>query len=162
MAAIDEAASAPAEAQELVVGHVYDLIALTLGANRDAGEVAAGRGVRAARLRAIREDIAAHLADPALSVAAVAQRQGVSPRYVGMLFDGCGTTFSGFVLEQRLARARQMLVDRRHAHHAIGAIATACGFGDVSYFNRSFRRAFGATPSDIRAVSRENGATPAR
>ena len=32
-----------------------------------------------------------------------------------MLFDGCGTTFSGFVLEQRLARARQMLTDRRHA-----------------------------------------------
>ncbi len=154
MAAIDEAASAPAEAQELVVGHVYDLIALTLGANRDAGEVSAGRGVRAARLRAIREDVAAHLADPALSVAAVARRQGVSPRYIGMLFDGCGTTFSGFVLEQRLARARQMLTDRRHAHHAIGTIAAACGFGDVSYFNRSFRRAFGATPSDIRAAAR--------
>ena len=162
ISAIDEAASAPAEAQELVVGHVYDLIALTLGANRDAGEVAAGRGVRAARLRAIRNDVAAHLGDPALSLAAVAQRPGVSPRYVGMLFDGCGTTFSGFVLDQRLARARQMLTDRRHTHHAIGAIATACGFGDVSYFNRSFRRTFGATPSDIRAAGRENGGAAAR
>ena len=159
--AIDNAASAPVEARELVVAHVYDLIALTLGANRDAREVAAGRGVRAARLRAIREDIAAHLGDPALSVTAVAQRHGVSPRYVGMLFDGCGTTFSAFVLEQRLARARRMLADRSHAHDAINAIAAACGFGDLSYFNRSFRRAFGATPSDIRAVSRENGAAPA-
>jgi AraC-like DNA-binding protein len=142
--AIDEAASAPAEAQAL--------------ANRDVGEAAAGRGVRAARLRAVRSDIAAHLGDPALSLAAVAQRQGVSPRYVGMLFDGCGTTFSSFVLEQRLARARQMLTDRRHTHHAIGAIAAACGFGDVSYFNRSFRRAFGATPSDIRATACGDGA----
>jgi AraC-like DNA-binding protein len=153
--AIDEATSAPAEIQEIVAAHVYDLIALTLGASRDARQIAAGRGVRAVRLRAIREDIIAHLADPALSVVAVAQRQGVSPRYVGMLFDGIGTTFSSFVLEQRLARARCMLADPRHGCRAIGVIAAACGFGDVSYFNRSFRRAFGKTPSDIRA-----GGTP--
>jgi AraC-like DNA-binding protein len=162
IAAIDEATSAPPEARELVVAHVYDLIALSLGANRDAGEVAAGRGVRAARLRAIREDIAANLGDPGLSVTAVAQRHGVSPRYVGMLFDGSGTTFSTFVLEQRLERARRLLSDQRQVRHAISAIASSCGFGDLSYFNRSFRRAFGATPSDIRAAARENGGVPAR
>jgi AraC-like DNA-binding protein len=136
--------------RELVVSQVYDLIALTLGAHRDARETAAGRGVRAARLRAIREDIGANLGDAALAITAVAQRHGVSPRYVGMLFDDSGTTFSTYVLDQRLARARSMLADPRHARLTIGAIATACGFGDVSYFNRVFRRSFGATPSDIR------------
>ncbi len=153
LGAIDEATSAPREIQEMVATHVYDLVALTLGASRDAQQIAAGRGVRAARLRAIRDDVVARLADPALSVAAVAQRQGVSPRYVGMLFDSIGTTFSSFVLEQRLARARSMLADPRHDWRAIGAVASACGFGDVSYFNRSFRRAFGLTPSDVRAGS---------
>ena len=157
VSAIDEASLAPADAQKLVVSHVYDLIALTLGVHRDAGEVAAGRGVRAARLRAIRDDVVANLGDATLSIATVAQRHGVSARYVAMLFDGSGTTFTSFVLEQRLARARGMLADRRHAHQTISAIAAGCGFTDVSYFNRSFRRAFGATPSDIRAGSHLNG-----
>ncbi|WP_373569533.1 helix-turn-helix domain-containing protein [Bradyrhizobium sp. WBAH42] len=29
-------------------------------------------------------------------------------------------------------------------------IAHQSGFNDISYFNRSFRRAYGASPSDIR------------
>jgi AraC-like DNA-binding protein len=33
-------------------------------------------------------------------------------------------------------------------------VAYDCGFGDVSYFNRMFRRQFGAAPSDIRAQAR--------
>ena len=152
--AIDEATSAPAEVRELVVAHVYDLIALTLGAQRDAREIAEGRGVRAARLRAIREDIAGRLGDPSLSIATVALRHGVSPRYVGMLFETSGTTYSSYVLEQRLQQARRLLADPRQAHLTIGAIAMSCGFSDVPHFNRSFRRSFGATPSDIRASFR--------
>jgi AraC-like DNA-binding protein len=31
------------------------------------------------------------------------------------------------------------------------SVAFDAGFGDVSYFNRSFRRRFGATTSEIRA-----------
>jgi AraC-like DNA-binding protein len=154
ISALDEAAFAPREAQELVISHVYDLIALTLGAHRDASEIAAGRGVRAARLRAIRQDIVANIGDVGLSLASIALRHGVTPRYVGMLFDDAGTTFTAFVHEQRLAHARRLLTSPRHATQAIGAIAAACGFADVSYFNRSFRRAFGATPSDIRAAAR--------
>src|SRR5207237_1122263 len=40
------------ELQRLAVAHVYDLLALTLGATSDAAEIAKGRGVAAARLRA--------------------------------------------------------------------------------------------------------------
>ena len=156
MNAIDEAANAPREVQELVASHVYDLIALALGAHRDANEIAAGRGVRAARLRAIRQDIIANIGDAGLSLVSVALRHGVSPRYVGMLFDDSGTTFTAFVHEQRLAHAHRLLTSPRHARQAIGAIAAACGFADVPYFNRSFRRAFGATPTDIRAGSTAN------
>jgi AraC-like DNA-binding protein len=32
----------------------------------------------------------------------------------------------------------------------ISAIAFAAGFGDLSHFNRAFRRHFGKTPSDTR------------
>jgi AraC-like DNA-binding protein len=143
-----------ADLELVVVQQVYDLITLTLGAHRDAREVAAGRGVRAARLRAIKEEIADRLDDPSLSITTVAQWQGVSPRYVCMLFDDSGTTYSSYVLEQRLERARRLQADPHQAHPTIGAMAAACGFADVPYFNRSFRRAFGLTPSDIRAYLR--------
>jgi AraC-like DNA-binding protein len=44
-----------------------------------------------------------------------------------------------------------MMTDPRYADHRVSAIAFAAGFGDLSYFNRTFRRRFGATPSDLRA-----------
>jgi AraC-like DNA-binding protein len=134
----------------LAATHVHDLVAMALGATRDAGFVAKGRGVRVARLKAVKADIAANLTSHDLSVAAVARRQRVTPRYIHMLFDGEGTTFSQFVLAERLARVHRLLSDPRHGDKSIGAIAYASGFGDLSHFNHAFRRRYGATPSEIR------------
>src|SRR5262249_10538677 len=68
------------ELQRLVVTHIHDLIAATVGATRDGRAIAEGRGIRAARLRAIMADINANLGDCGLTVAAVARRQRVTPR----------------------------------------------------------------------------------
>jgi hypothetical protein len=67
----DEALATP-ELRRLVVTQIYDLAALAMGATRDAAAIAEGRGVRAARLRAIKADIAERLAQDDLTVAAVA------------------------------------------------------------------------------------------
>jgi AraC-like DNA-binding protein len=67
-----------------------------------------------------------------------------------MLFEAEGTTFTAFVLEQRLARARAMLTSLRCANNKIAEIALECGFGDISYFNRTFRARYDMTPSDVR------------
>ncbi len=136
--------------RRVAVNHVHDLVALALGATRDAAAVASGRGLRAARLKAVKADIAANLTTRDLSVATVALRQRVTPRYVHMLFENEGTTFSQFVLGERLACARRMLLDPRHSHQSIGAIAYSSGFGDLSHFNHAFRRRYGATPSEVR------------
>lgn len=130
--------------------HLRDLFALVLGARRDAAFVARGRGLRAARLQAIKRCIMDNLSDGRLTVSAVAARHRVTPRYVQRLFEGEGTTFSEYVLDQRLTRARQMLADLRYAGWTVSAIALEAGFGDVSYFNRRFRRRFGASPTDVR------------
>lgn len=144
--------------RRLVTSHVYDLVALAVGATREAAEIAAGRGVRAARLNAVKADIADHLADGDLSVTAVAGRHGVSPRYVQRLFEGEGQTFSEYVLGARLARAHRMLGDPRFAARSVTSIALDVGFGDLSYFARTFRRRYGATPSDVRArMTRQEG-----
>jgi AraC-like DNA-binding protein len=63
-------------------------------------------------------------------------------------------TFSEYVVGHRLARAHRMLNDPRHSKHTISAIALMVGFGDLSYFNRTFRRRFGMSPSDVRAAVR--------
>jgi AraC-like DNA-binding protein len=133
----------------LAVAHICDLVALGIGATRDGAELAAC-GLRAARLRAAKADIAANLESRDLSVTAVAKRQGVTPRYLQMLFEAEGTTFSQFVLNRRLAFAHTMLTDWRRDHLTITAVALAAGFGDLSHFNHSFRRRYGATPRDVR------------
>jgi AraC-like DNA-binding protein len=149
---------AGAELRRLAVSHVHDLVALAIGANRDAAAIATGHGRKAARLQAIKADIAENLGNPELSVATVAKRQRVTPRYIQMLFESEETTFSEFVLGQRLARAFCRLTDPGSAHAAISAIAYEAGFGDLAYFNRSFRRLYGATPSEVRAAADPSGA----
>jgi len=60
------------------------------------------------------------------------------------------TTFSEFLLGQRLARAYRMLCEPQSAQRQVSAIAYDVGFSDLSYFNRCFRRHYGATPTDMR------------
>jgi AraC-like DNA-binding protein len=138
------------ELRHLVVTHVHDLIAMALSAKRDGAAPAHSRGVRAARLRVIKADILESLGNPELTVSAIALRQRVTPRYVHMLFETEGISFSKFVLDARLRRAHRMLSDPRCSGLSVSAIAFAVGFGDLSYFNRTFRRRFGVTPSGLR------------
>jgi AraC-like DNA-binding protein len=134
--------------------HVQDLMALAIGATSEGEEVARGRGLRAARLSAIKLDIGRSLRRNDLTIGALALRHGVTPRYIQKLFKSEGATFTEYVIERRLLGARRMLTDPRFAGHGIGDIALKAGFGDLSYFARSFRRRFGMTPSDARERAR--------
>lgn len=139
-----------AELESKMATHIADLVALAIGTARDETEMASNRGLRAARLDGARRLILENLSDQNFSVADVALAQGVTPRYVQMLFEGEGTTFSSYLLERRLACAHRRLSDPSQADRQIGMIALDAGFGDLSYFNRAFRRAYGETPSDVR------------
>jgi len=142
---------ANADMQGMVATHVHDLLALTLGATRDAAEVAKRRGLSAARLRAIKADVLKNLGRLDLSVETVAASHGITPRQVQRLFEQDGVTFTAFVLGARLDYARGLLCDSATADLAIGRVAFDAGFSDLSYFNRCFRRRFGCTPSEMRA-----------
>jgi len=142
--------------QRATVAHITDLVALTIGTTRDAAHVAEDRGMRVARLRAVKDYIARNLAEGDVSLAAIAARQRVSPRYLRKLFESEGVTFSEYVLDQRLALAHRLLSDPRYAGEKIASIAFAAGFGDVSYFYRVFRRRYGTLPTDVRASLRRH------
>ncbi len=139
------------EAMALGAAHVHDLALVALGTDRDTAHVAAGRGVRAARLRAVKADIARNLGTMRLSISDVARREGISERYVRALFAAEGTSFRQYVLDCRLLRAHRLLRDPARGAQTIAAIALEASFGDLSWFNTTFRRRFGATPSDVRA-----------
>jgi AraC-like DNA-binding protein len=148
-----ESLAAP-DLRRQAVTHIHDLMALAIGATRDAAEIAKSRGARAARLRAIKQDIATRLDQPGLSVATIAAHHRVKPRWVQRLFESDGTTFTEYVLAQRLVRAHRLLTDPLHANQKVSTIALDIGFGDLSYFNRAFRRRYGTTPSELRAAAR--------
>jgi AraC-like DNA-binding protein len=136
----------------LAIAHIHDLAALAVGASREAEEIANRRGVGAARRETIKSDILARL-DTELTLGDLAARHHLSPRYLRMLFESEGTSFTDFVRDERLKRAHRMLLSPRYADRLISDIAYGVGFNDLSYFNRSFRRRFGCSPGEVRGLS---------
>jgi AraC-like DNA-binding protein len=134
----------------LVATHVYDLLALVIGASHEGAEVAVHRSLKAARLQAVKAALAQ---DRELSIREIAHRQAVSPRYVQKLFEEEGTTFTEYALSLRLEAARAMLSSPRYADWTIIAISQKAGFGDLSHFNRRFRARYDRTPSDVRQAA---------
>ncbi|QLF71865.1 AraC family transcriptional regulator (plasmid) [Peteryoungia desertarenae] len=141
---------APEEAAQCVA-HVQDLALMALGATREASEIAAGRGVRAARLKEVKREIEQNLLSSGLSADSVASRLGLSSRYIRVLFEREGTSFRDYVASRRLARAFRMLSDPALQHLNIAQIAMEAGFGDLSWFNTRFKQTYGMTPRDVRA-----------
>jgi AraC-like DNA-binding protein len=144
-----ESTLATNELRRRVAGHVHDLAALALGANRDTQQNAFS-AIAAARLAAALAHIAESFVEPGLTVEAVARRQGVSRRYLQRLLEESGMSFTARVNELRLQKAFAMLMNEQHGKHRISDIAMEAGFSDVSHFNRLFRARFGDTPSGVR------------
>jgi AraC-like DNA-binding protein len=137
--------------------HLLDLVAATLGPTAEAANIVAERGVKAAKLQAVLTEVARRFTDPNFDLDNVARALGMSRRYVQKLLEETGKSFTEHLAGCRLERAFAMLTDPHHLHLAIIDIAFAVGFGDVSHFNRMFRRHFGETPSGVRAASTIRG-----
>lgn len=151
-AGLGEAASTLSPAQAAQAGTMFiDLLALAVGATPDARENARPT-MRQALFASICADIRARLNDPALNLTTVAERVRIAPRTLQTWFQERGTSFTSYVLEQRLLLAERQL-DLPAANVTITEIAYAVGFSDLSHFSRCFRRRFGMTPSDRRGAA---------
>jgi AraC-like DNA-binding protein len=129
---------------------ITDLIALAFGAGRDATELARMRGLRVARAHEILRRIGAGFSRPSFGPAEVARAMGLSSRYVNELMQETGVSFAERVMELRLQKARGLLAAPPRTVMRVSDIAYACGFNEVSYFNRCFRRRFSASPTQMR------------
>lgn len=144
------AASADGITQHAMARHMTELVGLLLRSDSDETPPALSDGHGAARLRLIQAQILQRLGEGDLTIGSVAGRTGLTPKQVQRLFGTTGVTFSEFVLEQRLLLACRMLSAADGQRAKIGSVALDSGFGDLSYFNRSFRKRFGITPSEWR------------
>ena len=141
-------ASAVDEAGLAIAGHLMDLAALGLGARSDLGVAAKRRGLRAVRLKAVLMILQRRFTEPDFSAQKLAAAAGLSERYVNELLYEAGASFTTRLLELRLRKAADLLA--HPGERRISDIAFGCGFNDLSYFNRCFRRRFGLTPTAAR------------
>jgi AraC-like DNA-binding protein/mannose-6-phosphate isomerase-like protein (cupin superfamily) len=126
---------------------VSDLLAALLAGNGGApGQSALG----ASHVLAALAYIEAHLPDEALTIQAVADAVGVSPRHLARLFAQQETTVVEAIMRQRLARAHEQLCDARYAEQSISATAYRWGFASHAHFSRAFRAAYDTTPTELR------------
>ncbi len=109
-------------------------------------------------LRRIQNHIDANIADPSLSRETIARSHGISARYLSKIFEREGLSVAKWIRLRRLELSRQRIEAPDSANTTISEIAFACGFTDVSSFNRAFKRYFGATPSSLRRDRLSGGA----
>ena len=92
-------------------------------------------------------------ARPGFSARIVARELRLSTRYVQDLLAESGSTFAERVLELRLLDVYSQLTGQRTPYATVSDLAYAAGFGDISYFNRCFRRRFGCSPGEVRRAT---------
>lgn len=83
-----------------------------------------------------------------ISLQTMAREAGLSPYHFLRTFERLmGVTPHQYVLRARLKEAAMMIMIEPAK---VLDVALACGFGDVSNFNRAFRREFGVSPREYR------------
>ncbi len=100
-----------------------------------------------ARIRLVCEYISNH-PEEKLTLELLAQKAGYTQTYLSRRFrQEMGMSIVDYIRQIRLERAQYWLI---YTDKSIEEISDALGFGNRSYFSKSFRDATGATPTDYR------------
>lgn len=103
--------------------------------------------------------IEAHLGDPCLAIARIADACGVSVRSIHRAFaSDPASSVSRYIWERRVRRCADALLDDKDACHRITEICLSWGFNSTSHFSRLFKEQFGVCPRTYRANLGQGGA----
>jgi AraC-like DNA-binding protein len=115
----------------------------------------ASGGAQSAHLHRICQSIESLLPDPELSLRRLADRNGVSPRYIQKLFAAAQDTFGHYLRARRLERCRMDLGSPLCARLSISEICFRWGFNDSAHFSRAFRNRYSQSPREYRRAAGE-------
>ncbi len=117
----------------------------------------AGIGTAVTQREALRERIkqhvAEHLGDPALSVDGIAHALNCSRRHLYNAFSEEPDGVAGYILHRRLDACRKAFDGRANDRRSITDIAFSLGFSNMAHFSRVFRAYLGVAPSDYRRAA---------
>jgi AraC-like DNA-binding protein len=116
--------------------------------------VPSGPGGRELMLARVKAYIEAHLGDPDLSPAHIADANSISVRYLYKLFEHEETAVSEWIRHRRLDRSRRDLADPALSQQTIIAIASRLGWTSAAHFSRLFHATYGCSPREYRALAR--------
>ncbi|MGW1163451.1 helix-turn-helix domain-containing protein [Streptomyces sp. NPDC002519] len=137
-----------------LAGSVAEWVALLAVEDLDQGprdsEERDGGQERQALVRQVRAHVDAHLWDRSLTPATVASAQHISIRYLHKLFEDHDSTVGRWIQNRRLEEARRELARPGRDDNTVSAVARRWGFANATHFSRSFRSAYGMSPSDWR------------
>jgi AraC family transcriptional activator of tynA and feaB len=103
----------------------------------------------------VKQLINAEIRNPALCVQFVAERIGVTTRYLQLLFSAEGECVSHYIKRERLLGCLLDLRDFDFDNQSITEIAFSWGFNSAAHFSSSFKREFGLNPRDYRSCDLE-------
>ena len=92
-----------------------------------------------------------NLSNPALDTNIIASAVGLSPRYINTLFAREDCSLMRYVLQRRLDRCYQDILNGDRNGVRISTVAFRWGFNDLSHFSRTFKQRFGLSPKDLKA-----------
>lgn len=143
MRAVLSKMSAGSGAQTELGEAMFSLLGAYVSSLRAGGLPERGTGLLSRALQLIDR----YRSDPAFGPGELAMRLNVSERTLQRHFQPLGETPGRRLLERRLELAHARLTGaRRRPGETVTSIALDCGFNDLSYFHREFRRKYGATP----------------
>ncbi len=146
VAAAEIAAGEPEGLEEIAL-RLAGAVASLLSDEKRGAETPSARDQR--RITRALRHIEAHCEEP-LSLDTLAGQAAMSPYHFLRTFRALvGMTPHQYVLRTRLHRAALLL---RRTDQPVAGIAFDCGFGDLSTFNRRFRRVMGASPREYRSA----------
>ncbi|MGW6173709.1 AraC-like ligand-binding domain-containing protein [Arthrobacter sp. NPDC055138] len=108
----------------------------------------------ALQLRQIYRYIEDHLPEAELTPSSIAAAHFISIRHLHSLFRSEGHTVAAWIRTRRLEHCSQDLRDPLLTRHSVADIAARWGFFDAGHFSKTFRQAFGASPSTLRPAAR--------
>ncbi|MFD5284879.1 AraC-like ligand-binding domain-containing protein [Streptomyces rubrogriseus] len=140
-----------------------DLAVTFLAARLDSPPALPAESRRRVLLTRINAYIDHNLHDPDLGPATTAAHHHISIRLLHALFEEEPETVSATIRRRRLERSRTDLGDPRLRHRTIGEIAARWGFRHPAAFSRTFREAYGISPTEARtALHDKQPCTPRR